>query len=224
MVMLLRIQGRTLKPNTLSTKKTYQALTTCWPPCLSKQPNKQTRIIFSISQMKMWILGDHNMSQQKMAPSRASKQPLQFTDEENDLEILTHWAKVTQLARCPVRIRTCLCVMIWFVAYSCSHRQWVLEQTSTRVLQLLIQAPSHYLPWGLSGTFCLVTSSVSPSYLTSQMLTSGHSPRGWDVACPHRMGSPMTKHSLEGQILVFLLQGWAVFSNWARAFVILRQL
>lgn len=148
MVML-----RTLKPNTFNTKKTYQAPTTCWSPCLSQQPNKLARIIFPISQMETWILGDLNMNQQKMAPLRASKQPLQSTYEEKDLETLTHWAKVTQLVRCPARIQTCLCVMIWLVVYSCSHSQWVLEQTSARVLQPLVQPPSHYLSWDLSGTF-----------------------------------------------------------------------
>lgn len=59
-----------------------------------------------------------------------------------------------------------------------------------------------------------------PSCLTSQMVTPRHA---WRV-CPYRMGSSVTKHSLEGQILVFLLHDQAVFSNWARAFVILHQL
>lgn len=62
MVMLLRIWGRTLKPNTFNTQKTSQAPTTCESPCLSQQPNKQTRIILPTSQMETWILGDHNMN------------------------------------------------------------------------------------------------------------------------------------------------------------------
>lgn len=104
---------------------------------------------------------------------------------------------------------------------------WLVDIKSenfNQVFQLLVQPPSHYLPWGLHRNFYPVTSSVSPSCFT---IIDGHSRTlsqkqglawvhvGWEA--------PWLSTCWKGKSWS-LLHDQAVFSNWARAFIILHQL
>lgn len=172
-----------------------------------------------------------------MAPSRPSKQTLPFTDEENEIQKqkplsqghtagkMPNWNSNPNLSGLKSSIfstaphKDVICGLLrfpWWVGIG--------VKTLTRVFQLLLQPLTPSLPGASVGTFTGSHQLHLPLLLD---LTDGHSrtpSRGLGHDGPRRMGGPMTRHSLEGQVLGFLVHDQAVFSNWARAFVILHRL